>query len=184
MHDKQQLIVFTGGPSSGKTSIINTITSGGEKCVVEVGRQVIKSEVLKGGQALPWGNKTQFRDQMLKAELSSYQTNQHSSGKVFFDRGIIDCYGYSLLEQLAFTDELVQACKENKYHQAVFIFPPWKDIYVNDTERKQGFKEAIKTYEAMYAAYTYFGYTLIEVPFVSVEERVKFIFTSLGSMSS
>lgn len=193
MHHKQQYIVLTGGPGSGKTSVINAIEARGVRCAVEVGRQVIQSEMLKGGQALPWVNKTQFRDRMLKEELSSYQnssfqndsyqSSQHVSERIFFDRGIIDCYGYSVLENLALTKTLVQACQRNKYHDVVFIFPPWKAIYANDLERKQDFDEAVRTYQTMSRAYSHFGYTLVEVPFGSVEDRVNFIFTSLRSMS-
>lgn len=92
MHDNQQCIVLTGGPGSGKTSVINAIKARGVRCAMEVGRQVIQSEMIKGGQALPWANKTQFRDRMLKEDLlsfqnSSCQTSQPFSERIFFDRG-------------------------------------------------------------------------------------------------
>ncbi|MCL1127585.1 AAA family ATPase [Shewanella surugensis] len=135
MNHKHQLIVLTGGPGSGKTSVINALQARGLKCMDEVGRQVIQSEMLKSGQGLPWVNKTQFRDLMLKEELFSYQVSQHFSERIFFDRGVIDCYGYSLLENLALTDELIHACENNQYHKTVFIFPPWRAIYTRDTSR-------------------------------------------------
>lgn len=93
--------------------------------------------------------------------------------------GIIDCYGYSLLENLVLTEALIHACENNQYHKAVFIFPPWRAIYENDLERKQGFDEAVRTYQTMRKAYSHFGYKLVEVPLGSVSDRVDFIFTSL-----
>ncbi|NMV23329.1 AAA family ATPase, partial [Vibrio parahaemolyticus] len=61
------------------------------------------------------------------------------------------------------------------YHSQVFIFLPWTSIFSNDEERKQDFSEAVATYQQMVNAYHKFGYQLIEVPKMSVEDRVAFI---------
>ncbi|TOH88426.1 AAA family ATPase, partial [Vibrio parahaemolyticus] len=91
------------------------------------------------------------------------------------DRSIIDSYGYSKLERIPISELLLAKCRELDYCRKVFIFPPWKDIYENDAERKQDFNEAVATYHEMVNAYTKFGYDLIEVPKASVKERVQFI---------
>lgn len=56
---------------------------------------------------------------------------------------------------------------------------PWRDIYVQDTERKQTFDVAVATYHAMVKAYRIYDYQLIELPCVSVEERVDFILSRI-----
>ncbi len=45
----------------------------------------------------------------------------------------------------------------------------------------QDFTEEVLTYEKMVAAYTQFGYQLVEVPKLSVEERVEFILASIDA---
>ncbi|MDA0151072.1 AAA family ATPase [Vibrio sp. Makdt] len=175
------LIVFTGGPGSGKTSVIDALKSQGYRCAPEVGRKVIKHQVEQQGSALPWLDKVAFRDEMVREELANYQAFEASDQLVFFDRSIVDSYGYSLLETLLIPESLLNSCNELAYNAKVFIFPPWEAIFVNDHERKQDFEEAVATYEKMVEAYTRFDYQLLEVPKSSVEERVEFILNSINS---
>ena len=175
------LIVFTGGPGSGKTSVIDALKNQGYRCAPEVGRKVIQQQVEQQGSALPWSDKVAFRDEMVREELANYQAFELSEKLVFFDRSIVDSYGYSVLESLSITESLLNKCEELEYNSKVFIFPPWEAIFVNDQERKQDFEEAVATYEKMVEAYTRFGYQLVEVPKSSVEERVEFILNSINS---
>ncbi|MEZ8630261.1 AAA family ATPase [Vibrio lentus] len=175
------LIVFTGGPGSGKTSVIDALKSLGYRCAPEVGRKVIQLQVEQQGSALPWLDKVAFRDEMVREELANYQAFESNEQPVFFDRSIVDSYGYSLLETLPIPQSLLNRCNELEYNSKVFIFPPWDSIFINDQERKQDFDEAIATYEKMVAAYTQFGYQLVEVPKLSVEERVEFILASIDA---
>ena len=174
------LIVFTGGPGSGKTSVIDALKSLGYRCAPEVGRKVIQQQVEQQGRALPWLDKVAFRDEMVREELANYQAFEESEQLVFFDRSIVDSYGYSLLETLPISEPLMNNCNELEYNSKVFIFPPWDSIFINDQERKQDFNEAIATYEKMVTAYNQFGYQLVEVPKLSVEVRVEFILASVG----
>jgi predicted ATPase len=49
--------------------------------------------------------------------------------------------------------------------------PPCKQIYCTDEERNGDFDHAIKAYRATVDAYLKFGYSLIELPRVSPEDR-------------
>ncbi|CDT14741.1 AAA family ATPase [Vibrio coralliirubri] len=175
------LIVCTGGPGSGKTSVIEALKSHGYRSAPEVGRKMIQHQIEQQGSALPWLDKAAFRDEMVREELANYQAFESSGQPVFFDRSIVDSYGYSLLEALPIPQSLLNSCNELEYNTKVFIFPPWDSIFINDEERKQNFDEAIATYEKMVTAYNQFGYQLVEVPKLSVEERVEFILASLNS---
>lgn len=171
-------IVLTGGPGSGKSTVLEEFKKLGYKCSEEKGRKIIQQELKRSGQALPWQDKQAFRDRMLAAELKAYESFQHHVGFIFFDRGIIDTYGYSLLENIEATRELLSCCSSLRYHSA-FIFPPWKEIFTNDAERRQDFAEAQRTHESIQKAYHDFGYKLTQVPFSSVTERVQFILRNL-----
>ena len=172
-------IVFTGGPGSGKSTVIEALRRLGHTCSEEKGRRIIQEELECSGNALPWRDKAAFRDRMLKEELRAHARHQSREAPVFFDRGIVDTYGYSLLEGLEISSELVSACAAHRYADPVFIFPPWKAIFTNDAERRQDFAEARRTHEAMRRAYARFGYTLTEVPYAPVEERVRFVLREL-----
>ncbi|WP_422136810.1 AAA family ATPase [Endozoicomonas sp. ALD040] len=141
----------------------------------EVGREVIKKQVESQGLALPWCNKVAFRDEMVREEIINYERYRMIKDTVFFDRCVIDCYGYSTLEQLPVSNMLLRYCIEISYRKSVFLFPPWESIFTNDLERKQDFNEAVATYEHMVEAYYKFGYDLVEVPKCSTKKRAEFI---------
>ena len=105
-------IVLTGGPGAGKTAVIEHIAHLGFRCCEEVGRQVIQSQVEQGGKAVPWQDKTAFRDRMLSAEQANHARVADHKGTVFFDRGLVDIYGYSRLEGLMVPSSLVKACDQ------------------------------------------------------------------------
>lgn len=63
----------------------------------------------------------------------------------------------------------------------MFIAPAWREIYAQDTERKQDFHEARRTEAAMRAVYPRYGYMLIDLPLASVAERVAFIRRACGA---
>lgn len=172
-------VIFTGGPGSGKTSAIELLCQMGYQSAPEVGRKVIQAQVESQGSALPWLDKIAFRDEMVLEEINNYE-NFGDTEIIFYDRSIIDSYGYSRLESIPISELLLAKCGELEYYHKVFIFPPWEEIYENDAERKQGFNEAVATYHEMVNAYTKFGYDLIEVPKASVKERVQFIVSKLS----
>jgi predicted ATPase len=172
-------IVLTGGPGSGKSTVLDALRRLGYRCAEETGRKIIRQELERSGHALPWRDKRAFRDRMLDEELRAYESHRRHAGPVFFDRGIIDTYGYSLLEGIKPTEALLSGCSSLRW-QGVFIFPPWREIFTNDAERKQDFAEAQRTFEAMQRAYREFGYAPTEVPPAPVAERVRFILHGLG----
>ncbi|MEF9478844.1 AAA family ATPase [Chryseobacterium sp. 1B4] len=94
---------------------------------------------------------------------------------VFFDRGILDTLGYMRLENIPIPGIMESKARAMVYHNNVFILPPWKEIYENDPERKQTFEQAVATFECMKEIYQEYGFTIIDVPKVSVESRVSFI---------
>ena len=172
-------IVFTGGPGSGKTSVIELLYDMGYQYVPETGRRVIQTQVKSQGSALPWLDKAAFRDEMVFEEIRNYESFSGTE-ITFYDRSIIDSYGYSKLERIPISELLLAKCDEFNYFRKVFTFPPWEEIYKNDKERKQGFNEAIATYREMVSVYTYFGYELIQVPKASITERAQFIVSKLS----
>jgi predicted ATPase len=71
-------------------------------------------------------------------------------------------------------------CDRHRYWRRVFLAPPWREIYKIDSERKQNFDEAVRTYSLMQNTYEGCGYEVVTMPRVSVEERVEFILSDVG----
>jgi predicted ATPase len=112
---------------------------------------------------------------MFEWELRSYARALESDGVVFFDRGIPDVAGYLRLMNLPVPEHIAAAARMQRYNTRVFIAPPWPAIFAQDAERKQTLAEAERTYQAMIETYTSYGYELVELPLVSVDERAAFV---------
>ena len=66
------------------------------------------------------------------------------------------------------------AARTHRYNRHVFIAPYWDAIYTADAERKQTPAVAEATHAVMAETYRDYGYELIELPRVSVVERVTY----------
>lgn len=175
----ERFFVVTGGPGSGKSALIDALEECGYARSVEAGRGIIQDQVAIGGSALPWSDRALFAEMMLCWEIRSYHMAEHETGPVFFDRGVPDVLGYLRLLKLPAPAHMQKAADTFRYNRRVFIAPPWREIFQQDRERKQDFNEAIRTYDALAATYTELGYTLLDLPCLPVEERVRFLLCNI-----
>lgn len=182
MLNNKGLYVITGGPGTGKTSLIEELEKDGLKTVKEVARDIIKEQQLQGGDALPWKDTGLYTKIMLERSVDSYLAHAKEDGVLFFDRGIPDTLAYAQLIGLNDRKYIELAVNKYRYSEQVFILPPWESIYHTDKERKQSFNEAIDTYYVMRDVYENAGYTLIEVPQLSVDARKDFIMDRINSI--
>lgn len=173
--EKDNFYIITGGPGSGKSTLVQALKNQGFLTVAEAGRQIIQAQVSIEGDALHWKDQKKFCDLMLALSIYTYEQMMETNHPVFFDRGIPDLLGYCHLIKTDVPNYIRNAIALFRYNPQVFITPPWEAIYHHDKERKQDWQEAIATYEAIANAYRETGYQLIELPKCSVQERVEFI---------
>ncbi|MFI6799191.1 AAA family ATPase [Streptosporangium canum] len=178
--EPRRFIVVTGGPGAGKSSLIDRLQEAGFARSEEAGRGIIQDQVVIGGRALPWIDPDLFAEAMLCWELRSYRLAVARDTPVFFDRGIPDIVGYLRLEGRPVPDHIHTAAQRFRYHRRVLIAPPWPEIYEQDDERRQSFETAQRTYESMVTAYTEYGYELVTLPRVPIEERLRFVAGWIG----
>jgi predicted ATPase len=76
---------------------------------------------------------------------------------------------------LANQESILDASRQHRYASAVFLTPPWKEIYETDKERKQDFPEVERTFEQMVQVYRECGYTISELPKTKPAARADFI---------
>jgi len=175
--------VITGGPSAGKTTLLEELRKRGYETVLEVARELIREQQKSNGEALPWKNKHLYKKIMFDRSISSFtyiDKKTNNQNLVFFDRGFLDTICYAGLIQSEISEQMKTYAKNWRYNENIFILPPWQEIYETDSERKQDWNEAVLTYERMSETYKDYGYNVIEVPQGIISDRADFILDFIG----
>jgi Predicted ATPase len=168
--------VISGGPGTGKSTLIAALREAGMPCFDEVSRQIIVESNQNGFDLLPWSNLEAFAAEChrrMKAQLLEKEVE----GLCFYDRGIPDIIAYlrnggKPVPQYLYNDG-------KRYAKLVLVAPPWKEIFVNDSERPQSFEECQRLHNLLLEAYTELGYRVVMLPKVSVELRVNFVISEV-----
>lgn len=178
--DSNRFFVLTGGPGAGKTTLVEALKARGYATTEEAGRGVIRREMLRNGDGLPWIDRERFAELMFEWELASYRQAERQPGPVIFDRGLPDTIGYLRLEGLEVPAWMEEEALRLRYHTRVFIAPPWREIYSGDEERRQSWTVAVRTHDVMRETYADLGYDLVELPRISVAQRADFVIATIG----
>ena len=175
----EPMFVVTGGPGSGKSSVIDAVARRGFRTMPEAGRAIIRDQVRIGGPARPWADRAMFAELMLGWELRSWHEARASGAPVLMDRGIPDVVGYLTLCGLPVPAHVEAAARLCRYNRRVFLAPYWDAIFTQDAERRQDRHEAEATGKVMAETYARLGYQIIELPLAGIEARADFMAESL-----
>jgi len=158
--------VITGGPSSGKTTIINELSKLGFHTIPEAARLLIDREMTNGkslGQIRE--DELEFQEIFLKMKIE-IEGKAPKDKTVFLDRAIPDSIAY--YEFWGFNaKELKELCKEKRYNKIFFLEQlPFKKDYA----RVENEEEANRMSEFFFKVYADLGYEIIRIPAMSVGE--------------
>jgi len=156
--------IITGGPCTGKTSVINELAKD-FKVVQEASRTVFDS-----GE---WDiTNENFQNAVFEQQLEHEELASRYHGVVFFDRGLCDTLAYYRYYDFEVPEKVIEACEEADYEIVFFLdFVP----YTKDKMRTEGKEEAEKIHDFIYSAYEECGYRIVKVPLMSIKERADFI---------
>jgi predicted ATPase len=169
--------VLTGGPSAGKTAILQLAARPGIYTIGEVSTYVIGLERLHGGSALPWTDRDAFQKKVLKTQLEWENEIPAGVEKVILDRGVPDGIAYYLMDGLEPPKELLDAAKAAKY-DGIFIVEQL-DSYEKTDMRREGRELANALHRRAHEVYESLGYKPISVPVMPRQERADWV---LGQM--
>ncbi len=176
MPTNTRAVVLSGCSGGGKSSLLQRLRGMGFHTVDEPGRRIVRAQQREGGTALPWVDPPAFARHCI--ELARSDLHDATDGQwVFFDRGLVDAAS-ALLHHTGHRgcplDEL------RRYHQQVFLTPPWPELYATDAERQLGFDHAVAEYHRLHGTYIELGYTVTVLPTTDLESRVDLILNELG----
>ena len=114
-------IVITGGPGTGKTTIINELIDRNYTCLEEISRQVTLEAQKKGIDQLFLTKPLLFSDMLLEGRKKQFESIKDTEADfVFYDRGIPDVIAYMDYLKTDYPNRFNEACINHKYEH-VFI---------------------------------------------------------------
>ena len=165
--------VVTGGPSTGKSTLLAELSQKGFKTLPEAARVVIDEGILSG-KSIDQIRRDEkaFQHAVLqkKKEVESTHSNELLT---FFDRGMHDTLAYLKLHGFEIEDWVEKAMSNAKY-RSVFLLEPLP-LYQKDYARTETAAESRKLNQLLYDAFTDYGMTPILVPVLSPTERADFV---------
>ncbi len=177
----QKKIVITGGPGTGKSTVIEELINRNFECMQEISRAITLNARKTGTEQLFLTNPLLFSELLLEGRINQYiEAEKKNSDLVFFDRGIPDVHGYMNYISIDYPDTYLNNCKFYRYNY-IFLMPPWEEIYISDNERYENFEQALAIHNHLERTYKELNYTIIEVPTGTIKERADFILSIVDS---
>ncbi|MBN2458895.1 ATP-binding protein [Candidatus Woesearchaeota archaeon] len=170
-----RLYVITGGPCSGKTTLLEELGRRRHKFISESAKEVIKEEQAKG-VADPWHEKG-FQEKIAALQIKKEESIPGGNSIIFLDRALPDGLAYSKFRGQKPPRNLTEAIKKCDYEKVFFLKQLPK--YEQNSLRCETEEEAKQVGELIKQVYRQFGYDVIEVPPMSIKERADFVIKNL-----
>lgn len=166
-----KILVLTGGPCSGKTTLIERLAHLGHPVLEETATEIIRSD--PGGELRV--NPLSFQRAILARQILREETcleKDTSSPFVFADRGIGDHFAYLRMHGLEPFPELLEAWESAvRRYRAVFLLE-LNPSYQASRTRQESRRQAARLHEALEEEYSHRHPTLIAIPWLPLEERL------------
>lgn len=167
-------VVISGGPCTGKTSIINTLDKIGYPCLHEFSRHIIEEGIRTQNNIVPWGNLPAFTEKVFEGRIEQF--NKGNEVKLaFYDRSIVDSIAYMEYDAVEVPQKYIQGALEYRYFPKVFVTPFWEEIYTTDDQRIEPIEKAQRLERYIIESYQKFDYEVLIVPKMSIQDRIDFI---------
>lgn len=186
MENGSNWFVITGGPSSGKSTVLGLLAELGYKVIPEAARVLIEEEMAKGKKIEEIrGNEQDFQRRVLKEKIRTENNLLHDFPRqtIFFDRAIPDSIPYFRICGLD-PSEVLPVCQRGLYKK---VFMMEQLPFEQDGRRTEDHEEVKVLNRLLPKAYKDLDYKIVFVPRmspirdISIAKRLLLILNHLHS---
>jgi predicted ATPase len=165
--------VITGGPSSGKTTLLGELQKYGYPTIPEMARLVIDDGFARGLTIKEIRKDEQaFQDTVFERKLA-LEAGLDVKQEAFMDRGLHDSLAY--YESLGWEASIVmRAAMDKACYKAIFLLEPLPQFH-EDEARTEDIHFTRRLTTLLQDAYIQYGMEPVRVPVLSPAERAQFI---------
>lgn len=168
--------VITGGPSTGKTTVINMLSKEGYNTTIEHARHYIDTMIDEGKTVEEIRkNKIEFQKGVLTMQIEQ-EASINKKEMFFLDRAIPDALAYYEFLNLE-VDELLKQVIKNCNYKKIFILD--KLPLIKDYARIENKNDQTVIHNLIIKAYKSLSFSIVHVPVLKPKERVMFILNNL-----
>lgn len=168
--------VITGGPSTGKTTIIDLLQKRGYNTTTEHARHYIDTMHDEGHSVEEIrNNKRKFQLSVLDMQIEQ-EASLNKEDIVFLDRAIPDAQAYYQFLKLDYDEKLIKVIKEVSYKK-IFILD--RLPFTKDYARTENEDDQKNIHQLIVDVYENLGFPIVFVPVLPPLERVEFILNNL-----
>lgn len=173
----KQRIILSGGPGTGKTTLLTALQKRGYACMPEISREIIAEQLARGSDVLPWDNLLAFSRIVFAGRMQQYQNAM--DGITFYDRSVFDTIAYMHHDKLEIPEDWNELLKDLNFYNKVFITPPWRTIFNKDSERREEWEKLLTLHEHLVKTYEKAGFDVVLLPKTSIEKRISIVLSYL-----
>ena len=168
--------VITGGPSTGKTTIIDLLQKKGYKTTIEHARHYIDT-MHDDGQTVEEirSNKRKFQLGVLDMQIEQ-EASLNKEDIVFLDRAIPDAQAYYQFLKLDYDEKLLNAIKAVSYKK-IFILD--RLPFTKDYARTENEDDQKNIHQLIIEVYKNLGFPIVFIPVLPPLERVEYLLNNL-----
>lgn len=177
------LYYISGGPNSGKSSLVKRLFEAAYLVVPESARYISNTDERFKGKKIheirSEGLMQDFQNEVFREQNKMLGIANGLEEDVFCDRGFVDSVVYYRNNRLEVPKELLALAL--KFKSTAFILELF-DKGEDDSLRTETPEERREIHEGIIFTYEEFGYPIIRVPKMTVEERAKFVLEKVKNL--
>ena len=162
--------IITGGPHSGKSSVLRLLEKQGIEVLHETARLIIQEDQEKKKLdpsyhlLYPWEDQRIFCRRCHERQVE--REKELSGDIVILDRSIIDNLAYAKVEGIELDKKIYKDIENAGYEKKVFLFQ-LLNTYKTDDQRKDSEDQVKAVHRELYNVYSSLGFEIITVPVFS-----------------